>query len=118
MPCSICSSDLPVVAMGSCIDLRNATLMALIDFQPGIGVPRLNALEAPSGLRGLIAELARDLSPQRRQFLRRAFYARPLDRYVGEQTGRACGEEEQPISKAYRLLDVVRHQQGGNRPAY
>ena len=45
------------------------------------------------------------------------FGARPLDRHVGEQTGRACGEEEQPVGKADRLLDVVRHQQGGNRPA-
>ena len=49
-------------------------------------MPRLNALEAPSGLRGLIAELARDLSPQRRHFLRRALCAWPIDRHLGEWT--------------------------------
>ena len=43
--------------------------------------------------------------------------ARARDRHLGEDARGAGGEQQQPVGKPDRLLDVVRHQQRRDRPA-
>ncbi len=43
--------------------------------------------------------------------------ARTRDRHLGEDAGGTGGQEQQPVGEPERLLDVVRHQQGGDGAA-